>query len=175
MSNNWADKRMLILKMTWAALFFSILIYTAIGFFMGGIADFGPESDQTSYIKYALAALGIITIMLSFVLRSLFLSKGNLDKPLSNVPALPDSSIDSGQWALVARFFTAHVIGMALAESTGIFGLVIIFTTGDLAWFIGLIVVSAMALIMHFPRRHNLDEMLKNYEIKKSMGMTSWN
>ena len=96
----------------------------------------GGESGRT--LLLVLAAVGLVTFALSFVLKAKLLSQAAAQRR----PELAT---------------TAYIIAFALCESVALFGLVAHFATGapeSLYFF----VPAALGLALHFPRRMNFED-----------------
>jgi len=70
---------------------------------------------------------------------------------------LKDSAGDMPPQVALARLLRARIIGLALAETAAILGLVLTLTTGDVRWsfILGLVSLASMAAL--WPRRRELE------------------
>ncbi|MGI8467637.1 MAG: hypothetical protein ACR2N3_04220 [Pyrinomonadaceae bacterium] len=93
-------------------------------------------NNENSMLVIVLAATGILTFLMSFVLRAKFIKQ----------------AIDLQKTALVQ---TAMVIGCALCEATTLFGLVLAFAFGYQYFFLWF-ALGILGIILHFPKRENL-------------------
>ncbi len=169
---SWVNESMLVLRIIAAALFMSLVIYAVVGFVFVSAGSFKPPSGGNTLMKLVLACAGLFTAALSFFMRAMILSEKNImgaDK--SKVQPL-DPSIDPVHLAIFQIFFTGNIVGLVLSEAIGIYGLVIMFVIGDSTYFIGLLFFSAVIMAFHFPRAEKLKELIKSYDMKKSMSMT---
>jgi hypothetical protein len=171
MARDWIDERMLVAKILAAALFLSLAIYAVVGFVIAGQENYKAPLQIWHFSKIIMAGAGLSIGILSLLIRGLLLSEKNLMKPSGIEIPVSDESLDPAHWSIFLRFFSAHVICLALAEAIGVIGLVVLFMTGDSTCFVALLVLSALAMIPHIPRKARLEEVLKNYEMKKQMGM----
>lgn len=133
----------------WAGMLISQLLFLVVVFFskrelFGLITGEGSIGESSFYLKLlstinpmliVLAVVGLITFILSFVLKA----------------RLIQLAIDNKQTGLVQ---TAQILAYALCEATALFGLIAAFAFDSplfLAWF----AVGILGLLLHFPRRGN--------------------
>ena len=111
---------------------YAVVIETLVRQPLAGAAPFPAElHDTLRTVIYGIAiADGFLAAVLSRLLRP---------KPDSPDPA--------------SRHFSATVVALALSEAPGIFGLVLFFLTRNPAEAYPLLALSAVLLLLHFPRR----------------------
>lgn len=93
----------------------------------------GMPEESARMLEYLLLAAGVCTTAGSFALRRIL-----------------DSSVPRGPEAF-ARKFRNMLVGMAMAEGAGVFGLIIAFMTGALPYALILWGISIGACVLHFP------------------------
>lgn len=91
---------------------------------------------ENSIVVIALAILGIVTFLLSFVLKKKFLAQ----------------AVNEQKTELVQ---TAMIIACALCEATTLFGLVIAFAF-TYQYFFAWFALGILGIILHFPKRDDL-------------------
>ena len=124
----------------WSALLVAQLLFLIVLFFAKREVynfDFSkPLLGENPIMVIALAVLGVLTFLLSFILQRKFVNQAiNEQKP-----------------ELVQ---TAMVIGCALCEATTLFGLVLAFALSYQYFFLWF-ALGILGTILHFPRRENL-------------------
>ena len=129
-----------MLAVIWFSLLVSQLMFLVVLFFAKReIYNFdfskSPLGENAPVIA-AFAVLGILTVLLSFILRKKFLNYAiNNQKP-----------------ALVQ---TALIVGCALCEAATLFGLVLAFAFNYQYFFLWF-ALGIVGIILHFPTRENL-------------------
>ena len=149
------DKGMKNLYMIWAFLLGSLAIYLLIGIFMKGALR--PQASGTlpeNTLRWALYLVSVATfIMIFFLKRVVMKAAKRAESWIART---------KGQHPLIARYTTAVVISLAVAESIGIYGLILYFLIGQTEDLISLMVLSAVAMILHRPRREELLSLIKS-------------
>ena len=153
------EKSFSILRIIWAAMLGTLIIYLFICY------QFGEQIQQPSRSQFSLATLrnilygvAAVTLMLSHFLRRFMLTgrSGSSGATALKSPSQSDISPIFGKYA------TALIISLALSESIGIYGLVL-FLLGDnyqtLYIFVG---ISAVAMFFYRPKKEELEELIQN-------------
>jgi len=149
-----AGKRFRTLQIIWVALLCSVLMCLLICHFIPVEVDMvsGPAVETLVYIFYGLA---VFQLFLAHFLRRALLSTG--EKPSA---AVHEEQTDRSQKQRLAKYAAAVIVALALAESIGIFGLVLFVLTGKFQTLYILIVLSAAGIIYHRPKKEELEELL---------------
>ena len=169
MQDNWINKKMMSLKIICGAVFMSLPIYGGLGFYLVRTGKIIPEMIEDVQFKLVLVVVAIGTGLFTFYMKALLLSKERIIKGKDIFPSPHDSS-EKKYSSLFQRFFQAHIIIAALSESVGIYGLLIILTTGDERLFLFLLMLSAILMIIHFPRDDRFQDLIRYFEIQRNMG-----
>ena len=153
------EKSFLILRIIWAAMLLTLVIYLVICY------QFGNQIRQPSGSQFPLATLrnilygvAAVTLLLSHFLRRFMLtgSSGSSRPTSRKFPSQSDIS------PILEKYAIALIVSLALSESIGIYGLVL-FLLGDnyqtLYIFIG---ISAVAMFFYRPKKEELDELIRN-------------
>jgi energy-converting hydrogenase Eha subunit C len=120
----------------WPALFISILLLLGLVFFIKG-NELKDGFDQDNFVLLiALAAVGCVTFVLSFIVK-----KAQLNQAISKK-----------QTALVQ---SGLIVALAACEATCLFGAVAAFVTNTKYFFLWFI-LGAIGYILHFPRKKHL-------------------
>ncbi len=100
-----------------------------------------PRADQApdDVLGWLLLAVGALTVLVSFVIKSRVLSQAVERQDL-------------------ARVQVAYVIGFALCEMAGICGLGLYFLRGASSAYYLLFALAALGMLLHFPRRSHLTD-----------------
>jgi F0F1-type ATP synthase membrane subunit c/vacuolar-type H+-ATPase subunit K len=134
------EKQYQTLAVIWFALLVSQLMFLVLLFFVKREIysfDFSrPPLSENAPVIIAFAVLGISAVLISFVLRKIFLARAI-----------------NGQKPAMAQ--TALVVGCALCEATTLFGLVLAFAFNYQYFFLWF-ALGIVGIILHFPRRENL-------------------
>ena len=125
--------------LVWFALLVSQLLFLVVLFFAKPEIyrlDFSrPPLGEQPAIVLALAVLGILTFLVSFVLKRKFINQ----------------AISERKTALLQ---TATIIGCALCEATTLFGFVLAFVANYQYFFLWF-ALGILGIILHFPKRDN--------------------
>ncbi len=140
MQNSNVEGQYQTLAVIWFALLASQLMFLVLLFFVKREIynfDFSkPLLGESAPIIVAFAVLGLLTVLLSFILRKKLLNYAvNNQKP-----------------ALVQ---TALIVGCALCETATLFGLVLAFAF-NYQYFFFWFALGIGGIILHFPKRENL-------------------
>ena len=152
------EKSFSILRIIWAAMLVTLIIYLFICY------QFGDQIQQPSLSQFPLATLrnilygvAAVTLLLSHFLRR-FMLTGRLGS--SGATALKSPS-HSNISSVLGKYATALIVSLALSESIAIFGLVLFFLGDDyqtLYFFVG---ISAIAMFFYRPKKEELEEMIR--------------
>ncbi|HYW74915.1 MAG TPA: hypothetical protein VE961_28070 [Pyrinomonadaceae bacterium] len=125
------NARFRIFLVFWAALLVSVALLTTLS------VALPSKGTPNVMLSYALAFLGIMNFGLSFLLKQ----------------SLTRKAIDQND---IAGLQSAFIVGLALAESTALFGLVNHFATGwsTISWL--LFAVSAAGILLKFPSKEQI-------------------
>ena len=150
------QKGLRTLWVIWIAILASLVIYIFICHFIGAeIRQNAPPDFPIDRLEKILYAVALATFLLAFFLRRLMVSsrlsgaQGLVAKPLSG----------SSQPPYLARYTIAVVISLALAESIGIYGLVLFFLGQDFQTLYIFIAASALAMILFRPKVEELESL----------------
>jgi hypothetical protein len=113
----------------------------------------GVPMDLLVYILYGMAT---ITLLVSFLLRKFMLS-GRIGGVASE---LSDHDRISSLPRCLARYVSAVLVSLALAEGIGIQGFVLFIIGGDVRTFHIFTVAAAVAIFYHRPKRNELNRLL---------------
>ena len=135
--NSNVEQKYRAITVVWFALLFSqLLLLVPMYFAKPEVFKFDFSQSllgEQPVIILALAVLGILTFLLSFVLKRKFINQ----------------AISEQKTALVQ---TATIIGCALCEATSLFGLVLAFAANYQYFFLWF-ALGILGIILHFPKR----------------------
>ena len=153
---NAIEKGLLTLWIIWAAILGSLFIYVFICY------QFGDEIRQTmspnfpvSVLRNILYGVAIITLFLTHFLRRFMLSvkSGN-----ASAKSLTPGT-HSNQSSLLAKYTTALILSLALSESIGIYGFVLVLLGDDFQTLYIFTGISALALYFYRPKREEIEAL----------------
>lgn len=160
-----------IMTILWAALLASVFIYIVVGFFITGDRE-PTELDGTLVVIMAVCALGAGGA--SFILPQMMFSPERIRKHMRETE--PDlealakdpqtqqvdedkleslktlSEVEQRLVGLPALYFAPFILGLALAESVAIFGLMLTFMGGDMTYMLPFCGAAIVLMIMRYPR-----------------------
>ncbi len=126
------DERMRSVRTVWFALLLSIGLY-----YLLTILAERPENLPNNTLSLALLAVGVSTALISFLVKSKLISR----------------AIEQRQ---VLRVQQGYVVAWAMSEVAALLGLLDFFVTSD-PYFYVLIIIAAVADLLHFPRREHFE------------------
>jgi hypothetical protein len=150
-----ADKGLKNLNFIWVAMLGFLALYTFLGFFLKNsleITTRDPSFHTT--LKWTLYLVSAATFFLALFLRRMLINSSRTLKGWTQEA--------TGQpHPAVARYSTAVVLSLAVAESIGVYGLILCLFFHNLTDLISLIALSAVAMILLRPKRDELFGLMK--------------
>ena len=137
-----------LLMIICAALLVSLVIYVVVATILVNRQGFTMDADIPAFLPQLLAAIGVGMLAVAQAVASVIMRQAT-------------AAGDLGARLRTAQ--TATVIGMALRESTAIIGLVATLLTGEQLWVLALASLSALAMLVNWPRRDRLAEVVTRY------------
>ena len=146
-----------VFTILWLALLASVGIYAVIAFSVIPGSEAAPPDDaDTMTIIFGVVAMS--TASASMVLPKVLLSDDKLKAHLQNEAGSAEERLES----IGALYFPAWLIGVALAESVAIFGLVLAFVMDDPRFMVPFAVVAALLIVVKRPNLAAVIERAKN-------------
>ena len=155
------DKGMQTLRVIWAAMLGSLLIYVIICHQLGegllGAEGNGLSIDLLRKIFFGVAAAELI---MTYYLRR-YMLKGR-----SSVAGINTSRGSStlNQPPFVGHYISVVIISLAFSESIGIYGFVLFLLGDSFQTFYTFIGISALAMVFYRPKREELERLAKDYK-----------
>lgn len=114
----------------WFALLVSVMLLLGLALVIGS------KGTPNPVLSYALLAIGVSVVLVSFVVRQQMARK----------------AIEARN---VAALQSAQIVAMALCESSALFGMVDrLVTASPTSWF--LFAIAALGMLLHFPSKDNV-------------------
>jgi hypothetical protein len=124
------DARYRVFLILWVALFISVTLFLALALAAG------IQGTPNPALSYGLLAIGLITVLVSFLLKQQLVRK-----------AIEKTDVASLQ--------SAYITSFALCESAALFGLLDRFATAsNTSWF--LFAIAAGGMLLHVPKKDHL-------------------
>ena len=131
----------------WAGFAGTLIAYVAIPVFAGDMLRRNISADiPLGIMRTALLGIGAITLIGAHFLRKRII-KGVDSDPMALKPQVPPDVSD-----FVKRYTMAMIISLALAESVGIYGLVLFFLGDDFSTLFTFVGISAAAMFVFRPK-----------------------
>ena len=132
------DARLRVMLILWGAFLMTIVMFFVVALLARPETDAGAGGEGgVPPLLYALAALGLSSVVASFVLKGVFYRR-------------------AAERRQPAQLQTGFILALALCESAALFGLVGLFVTGnDYAY--ALLALGALGEALHFPRREQVE------------------
>ena len=133
----------------WLAIVGSLFLYLAVGYFLIASRE-DPYVEGVGAMGMVLGALSVVSIAAALVFRNVVLAL-KTDTPLT-----------TDKTEIVPRAFARYrqrlILSLALAETVGIYGLVMAIIAGDLFWGGSLIAVGIVFQVLFRPSANVLEE-----------------
>ena len=133
--NTSLDARYRTMLILWFALFMNIGVFFVFAVFMTRDAG-AARGNATDYLSVVLLALGTFSVVASFVVKKIFLTR----------------SVDRQDLGLVQQ---GLIFACAMCEVSALLGLIGLLLTGNREYYI-LFLIAAGGEAAHFPRRDQL-------------------
>jgi uncharacterized membrane protein YeiB len=129
------DARLRILFILWGAQLTSLLIFALLAVFV-----LHPNKDENPSLFWALMALGVTLVAVSFLVKQKFLAQASEQQ----------SDVQSA-----ARTQSGYIVAWALSEAAGLFGVLARAIT-DSSYYYLLFIIAALGMLLHIPRRDHI-------------------
>lgn len=120
------------MRILWIALLMSNVMYYVLTVISGR----SENAESSSPLLLILIAIGITTVLVSFFVKNMLLTR----------------ALQQQQVPMVQQ---AYVVAWALSEVPALLGVIDFFVMGD-RYFYVLLIISAGAQLLHFPRREHV-------------------
>jgi len=121
------------IRTLWFAMIMSVVMYYVLTVFKRP----GESVTPNNTVSLAFIAIGVSTVLISFVVKNKLLSR----------------AIDQQQVPLVQQ---AYIVGLALCEVSALLGVFDHLFTGNRYYYVPMIIAVA-AQLLHFPRREHVE------------------
>lgn len=145
------DQQILVLRMIWGALFWSIILLGIVLFISG---RFVLDSDRFRELTSQGAYLVFFVVGVVLLTARVFISKTLFQKAVEKL-ALEDSQ------ALVQAYTVPFVLRLALAEATAVAGFVCAFVFQESTGYVILGGAAAVAVIREFPTLPRIQQLAR--------------
>jgi len=155
------DKGMQKLWVIWAAMFSSLLIYILVCHQLGEEmrGDFVESGFPFTLFKNILYGMVAVELIMIYYLRK-FMLKG---RPSAEKADNPGRLSTLNQPPFVGQYTAIIIISLAIADSIGIYGLVLFLLGGDFKVLYTFIVISALTMVFFRPKREELKQLAMVY------------
>jgi hypothetical protein len=155
------DKGMQTLWVIWAAMLGSLVIYIFVCLQLGeGLMANERTEVPIGLLRKILLGVTAVELIMSYYLRR-FLLKGRSNTVRINIIR---GSSTMNQPPFVSHYTVAVIISLALADSIGIYGLVLFLLGDSLQVFYTFIGISALAMVFYRPRREEMERLALAYK-----------
>jgi hypothetical protein len=155
------DKGMQTLWVIWAAMLVSLVIYIFVCLQLGeGLMDDEGAELPIGLLRKILLGVAAAELIMSYYLRQ-FMLKGRSSNAGEN-SARQSSTLN--QPPFVSHYTVIVIISLALADSIGIYGLLLFLLGDSLQVFYTFIGISALAMVFYRPRREEMERLAKVYK-----------
>jgi hypothetical protein len=143
----------------WVAIFASLFIYLIIVIAAGkGIRKGSSGLLPIPIFRNILICVAVVEVFIIQIFRRLLIST-------SAVHRLDESNIPSSQIPVVIQYSNFIIISCALAESIGIYGLILYFLGANITTLYLFLGASALVMVYHHPKKDELVNLATEYEM----------
>lgn len=154
------DKGWTTILIIWAAMLFSLLVYAVVGYVVKENAVMGMNEEfPLDILRNILFGISLLTIGAIWYLRKLLLQKLFSPNTTGTSFSAASGSV-TGQHPVVQRYLVVILVSTAMAESIGIYGLLLCLLGGQMMDLIILIMLSAFAMLIFRPRKDELESLM---------------
>ena len=147
------ERGMMALWFIWGAIFISLFIYVFIAHALGEeIRQVSMKESDLSLLRNILIVVGIFEIFIIHILRRFMLPKSPDEYKTGNREMAAHSEASS----FLPLYTRATIITLALAESLGIYGLVLFFLGDSFHTLYLFMAVSAVIMFYYRPKKREL-------------------
>lgn len=150
------SKAMKVNWVIWAAMVSSIGIYILVAHVTEGKIRIGAGAGEVfGLLRTILLIVGIGELVLIPLIRRLMLRPSSL----SPVQGAPASALTPQSHPAAARYVTALITSLAIAESVAIYGLVLFFLSGDFGTLYLFAALGAAGMLVNRPKGGELEQL----------------
>jgi hypothetical protein len=140
----------------WIAMLGSLVVYVLLCHVLGEQIRKGMESGfPLNLFRNALYVVVVIELGLIHFLRKFMLTL----RPTESAPQSTQETESALQSPFAAKYLSAVIISLGLADSIAIYGVVLFFLGGDLQTFYTFIGISAVAMYAYRPRMDEIEQL----------------
>ena len=138
----------------WCALLLSLIAYLVIAHLIGDEIRKGTLNQMPiPLFRNTLVCISVVQIIIIVILRKKMLSKETLQKMGDR------NTIASNQSPLITQYSIVTIISSALAETIGIYGLVLFFFGASMNLLYIFLAVSAVLMIIYRPKKEEIIDL----------------
>lgn len=143
------DNGLKTMRIMWFSLFIPLAVYAGLTPLIAEKIHIILPQQSFATLRAALYVVSLFTLIGSRAVRKLILSaKKPVRKSVANAHAHTVEAI--------RKYTTAMIVSLALAEAIGIYGLVLYLLGKNQTDLYLLILLSAAAMVLHFPKRNEI-------------------
>ena len=147
------DRGIKNLRFVWIALLGSLFLYVFLAIYLRNTIAYTIQGVASSVLRWILYLVSVITFVLGYYIRKMLMNSKRALKGWSQ-------AMGNDHHPAVARYTTAVVTVLAVAESIGIYGLILYVVFGNISDLISLMLFSAIAMFIYRPRREELIKVM---------------
>lgn len=153
------DKGLKTLWITWAAMIGSLAIYVVICHLTADEIAVAIESDfPLKVFRNGLFIISAVELALIPLIRKAVLKI----RPNRHHAVAEQQGIEGDYKTVLGKYTTAMIISLALAESIGIYGVVLFFISKDFLSLYIFIAISAAAMFIYRPKREHIEKLAED-------------
>ena len=137
----------------WISMLGSLFLYIFLAIFLKDTFRKTVPGVDSSTLRWTLYLVSMITFVLGYYIRRMLMNSKRALKGWTR-------AMGNHRLPAVARYTTAVVTVLAMAESIGIYGLILYIFFGKTSDLASLVLFSAIAMIIYRPRREELIRMM---------------
>lgn len=153
------EKGFRTIMIIWVAIFASLFIYLIIAIVAGeGIREGSSGFLPIPIFRNILICVAVVEVFIIQIFRRLLLFPSAIHK-------LDESNIPTNQIPVVFQYNKFIIISCALAESIGVYGLILYFVGASVTTLYLFLGASALVMVYHRPKKDDLVNLATEYEM----------
>jgi hypothetical protein len=137
-------------SLVWAGLLCSLGIYLLVGYFIHSQMEFRERELPYTLIRNILFLIAAAQFLGIFVLRKALLQMFSKNDGPTRIPA----------YKKISQYKTAVILSGALSEGIVVYGFILLILFRDLQNFYILTAISAFGLILHRPKKEEMERII---------------
>ncbi|HZD06018.1 MAG TPA: hypothetical protein VE173_14000 [Longimicrobiales bacterium] len=146
----WIEQRMRTVQIIVLALVLGVVMFTgvAVAMIVAGLMSSGGELFGPGFLGFVALVVAVLLVL----------------APLLRRRVLESGESPQDEDAVLDRWMTATVVGMAVREGAGLMGVALALVSGSIPWTLIFGLASAAAMVLGWPRAEEVRERIRRIQ-----------